>query len=167
MIETSFSIQTKNGNQTKNFKMIAWLITNHWIPFSENEVNAREKFESDFMVRFIKGKIKPDRTIDLFSVALEPEGHYKKPLKFSKEATEVFDAGRSLWIYYHKQPRCNVNASLYEIREHFQGRNEKGKMNNKSDDATYMELITHLRNKLKLLADKISPKVYEYGFLKK
>jgi hypothetical protein len=55
---------------------------------------------------------------------------------------------------------------LYDIREHFQGRNEKGKMNNKSEDQTYMQLITELRAKLKLLADKIAPKVYEYGFLK-
>jgi hypothetical protein len=60
-----------------------------------------------------------------------------------------------------------VNASLYDIREHFQGRNDKGKMNNKSEDAVYMELITHLRSTLKVLANTIAPKVYEYGFLKK
>ena len=45
--------------------------------------------------------------------------------------------------------------------------NEKGKMNNKSDDAKYMELITNLRTTLKVLAANIAPKVYEYGFLKK
>jgi hypothetical protein len=59
-----------------------------------------------------------------------------------------------------------VNASLYDIREYFQGRNEQGKMNNKSADETYMLLIGHLREKLKQLAEKIEPKVYEYGFLK-
>jgi len=32
--------------------------TNHWIPFTEQEVNARERFESNFMSRFIAGKIK-------------------------------------------------------------------------------------------------------------
>ena len=52
------------------------------------------------------------------------------------------------------------------IREYFQGRNEQGRMNAKSDDARYMELISALRNKLNVLADKIKPKVYEYGFLK-
>ena len=61
----------------------------------------------------------------------------------------------------------NVNASLYDIREHFQGRNDKGKMNNKSDDEIYMKLIGSLREKLKTLAGKIEPKVYEYEFLKK
>jgi hypothetical protein len=85
--------------------------------------------------------------------------------EFSPEATKVFDAGRELWKYYHKQPNLNVNASLYDIREHFQGRNEKGKMNNTSTDPTYNELIENLREALKILAQKIEPKVYEYGFL--
>ncbi len=39
-------------------------------------------------------------------------------------------------------------------------------MNNKSSDETYMNLIGDLREKLKQLADKIEPKVYEYEFLK-
>jgi hypothetical protein len=140
---------------------------NNWIPFTEQEVNSREKFESNFMSQFIKGKIKPEKqSINIFSILLEPDGDYIIPLKFSPEATEVMDAGRELWIYYHKQPNCNVNASLYDIREHFQGRNQAGKMNNKSDDETYTELIGNIRKKLKLLAGKIEPKVYEYGFLK-
>ncbi|MDR3267629.1 MAG: hypothetical protein LBT83_00995 [Tannerella sp.] len=49
---------------------------------------------------------------------------------------------------------------------HFQGRNEQGKMNAKSEDETYTRLITDLRDKLKIPAKKIEPKVYEYGFLK-
>jgi hypothetical protein len=101
---------------------------------------------------------------------------HDKALVFSPEATAVFDAGRELWTYYHTHPSTgsgyveskpyNVNASLYDIREYFQGRNDKGRMNSKSDDATYMELIGNLRESLKILADKIKPKVYEYEFLK-
>ena len=140
--------------------------TNHWIPFTEQEVNAREKFESNFMTQFIKGKIKQEvQTTDLFANATQNE-NLQKPLEFSEKATAVFDAGRELWKYYHAQPNLNVNASLYDIREHFQGRNDKGKMNNKSQDETYMQLITNLRSNLKLLAKKIEPLVYEYGFLK-
>ena len=60
-----------------------------------------------------------------------------------------------------------MNASLYEIREYFQGRNEKGKMNVKSDDVKYMEWIGALRSCLKVLGDKIAEKVYEYEFLKR
>ena len=85
--------------------------------------------------------------------------------KFSDAAKNVFNAGRELWKYYHKQPNINANASLYDIREYFQGRNDKGKMNNKSEDETYNELIGNLRTALELLAQKIEPKVYEYGFL--
>ncbi len=137
---------------------------NHWLPFTETEVNAREKFASNFMSQFIKGKIKPEEKIDLISVNA-PRAHYEVALKFSHEATAVFDAGRALWTYYHAQPSCNVNASLYDIREHFQGRNDNGKMNNKSTDEVYSTHIAALRTALKLLAAKIEPKVYEHGFL--
>lgn len=141
---------------------------NYWIPFTEQEVNAREKFDNNFMTDFIKGKSKPHKkSITTFSMIFEPvEDYGRAPLKFSPVACAVFDAGRELWKYYHAQPNCNVNASLYDIREHFQGRNAAGKMNNKSDDAEYMRLIGNLRDRLKLLAKKIEPKVYEYGFLK-
>ncbi|WP_448528304.1 hypothetical protein [Raineya sp.] len=137
--------------------------TNHWIPFTEQEVNAREKFDSNFMSQFINGKLKTDNNGNLFG----DQTQRTTPLVFSAEAQAVFDAGLELWKYYHKQPNCNVNASLYDIKEHFQGRNEAGKMNHKSSDETYMNLIGDLREKLKQLAEKIEPKVYEYEFLKK
>ncbi|MDI9359099.1 MAG: hypothetical protein QM528_09130 [Phycisphaerales bacterium] len=143
--------------------------TNHWIPFTEEEVNAREKFASSFMTDFIKGKPNPPQKSSLrINLLFEPDAAYgnNKPLLFSREATAVFNAGRELWTYYHQQPNCNVHASLYDIREHFQGRNEAGKMNNKSLDETYTNLIRKLREKLKQLAEKIEPKVYKYGFLK-
>ncbi len=136
--------------------------TNHWIPFTEQEVNAQSRFESHFMTDFINGKIKIESENNLFGTA---ENQTLKK-EFSEEATAVFDAGRELWKYYHKQPNVNVNASLYDIREYFQGRNEKGRMNSKSNDEKYMELIGELRNKLNFLADKIKPKIYEYEFLK-
>jgi hypothetical protein len=138
--------------------------TNYWIPFTEQEVNAQAKFESSFMTDFIKGKIKAEASGDtLFEQAQSGD---RKPLEFSDEAKAVFDAGRELWKYYHSKKDVNVNASLYDIREYFQGRNEQGRMNSKSDDVAYMELIGALRSKLSILADKIKPKVYEYGFLK-
>lgn len=139
---------------------------NHWIPFTEYEVNAREKFESNFMTDFLKGKIKPEEPEDDLFVVNEPKAHYEVPIKFSDEAKAVFDEGRKLWKYYHQQLNSNVNASLYDIREHFQGRNDTGKMKNKSADDYYMMLIGNLRQKLKQLAVKIKPKVYEYEFLK-
>jgi hypothetical protein len=136
---------------------------NNWIPYTEKEVNSQEKFESNFMTNFINGKIKQKLNVDLFEDRCSIP---KSPLKFSDEAKEVFDTGRELWKYYHKQTKCNVNASLYDIREHFQGRNESGKMNNKSEDETYMKLISELRDSLKVLSKKIELKVYDYEFLK-
>jgi hypothetical protein len=60
----------------------------------------------------------------------------------------------------------NANASLYDIREYFQGRNERSRMNAGGEDSTYTELIANVRDNLKILAKKTQPKVYEYGFLK-
>lgn len=40
--------------------------TNHWIPFTEQEVNAQNRFESHFMTDFINGKIKIDSETNLF-----------------------------------------------------------------------------------------------------
>lgn len=119
---------------------------NHWIPFTEQEVDANEKFESNFMSKYIKGKT------------------------FSTEANSVLKSGLELWKYYHTKTKGNntisVNASFYDIREYFQGRSANGKMNNKSIDETYNKIIKTLRNNVKLLAQKIEPKIYEYGFLK-
>ncbi len=137
--------------------------TNHWIPFTEDEVNAKEEFESDFMAKYIAGKLKNDTEN---KPLIKTEKVIRNtPLVFSKEAKDVFEAGKNLWTYYHKQPKCNANASLYDIRSHFQGRNESGKMNHKSADSAYMQYINILREKLKVLAKKIEPKVYEHGFL--
>ena len=154
--------------------------TNHWIPFTEHEVNAKEKFASNFMTNFINGKLKIEEPSENTLFENENSGgiYDNQPRQFSAEATAVFDAGRALWKYYHSQKfpssggvsegrgGYNVNASLYDIREYFQGRNEKGRMNSRSEDETYTELLSDLRSNLKILADVIKPKIYEYGFLK-
>jgi len=139
---------------------------NHWIPFTESEVNSKEKFESNFMSDFIKGKIKSEQQADgLFGDTTTNQFDINKPRLFSNEATAVFNSGLELWKHYHSQDNVNVNASLYDIKLHFQGRNDKGRMNAKSTDEKYTELMGNLRQKLNLLSDKIAPKVYEYEFL--
>lgn len=140
---------------------------NHWIPFSEQEVDARDTFASHFMTDFLSGKITTEsQDGGLFASAQKPK---KVKLKYSSEAKAVLKAGRELWRYYHAsatKSKYNVNASLYDIKEYFQGRNDKGKMNNSSSDERYNELIGKLRSALKDLAKQIEPKVYEYGFLR-
>ncbi len=151
---------------------------NHWIPFTEVEVDAKEKFASHFMTDFISGKApQPPKggangDLALFETDATDNSVYDgtQPIAFSAEAQAVFDAGRELWRYYHAQEDANANASFYDIRRHFQGvkvgANGKERMNNDSKDEKYNSLIKDLRDNLKLLAKKIEPKVYEYGFLK-
>lgn len=168
---------------------------NHFIPFSESEVEAKEAFESHFMYKFIKGKIKIDSTTtskakqSKFSDAdLELESKSfipNKPLEFSTEAQAVFEAGKEIYKYYHQNfeqipeihsqhkdefyKNYNPNVSLYDIKGYFQGFKENGqgtaKMNIKSIDSAYNALIADLRYALDKLAKKIKPKIYEYGFL--
>ena len=152
---------------------------NHWIPFTEAEVNAQEKFESHFMSDLLSGKqkistVKESKERDLFEACShEKESDKNQQLLFSEAAKAVVDAGRELWSYYHLQPiaKERPNASFYDIRLYFQGtkttKSGKVQMNTESKDATYTSLITNLRQKQKELAKIIEPKVYEYGFLKR
>ena len=158
--------------------------TNHWIPFTEEEVNAQSRFTSHFMTDFMAGKLAERQLPDQSTTSLRELGAEKSfvptgPLVFSPEATAVFDAGRELWRYYHAQPNANPNASYYDIREHFQGRSvpgrgnsatsdqnlRKGRMNSRSEDAEYNRLLGNLKAAMEALRLKIVPKVYEYGFL--
>lgn len=113
--------------------------------------------------------------LDIFDLYIIKPLIPTKPLEFSEEAQEVFKAGLELWKYYHSQKfkdskkPYNPNASLYDIKAHFQGFSDKGKMNppQKAQDSYYKVLLGNLNYALKLLAKTIEPKVYEYGFLRK
>ncbi|GAA7786084.1 hypothetical protein HpBT0214_14220 [Helicobacter pylori] len=141
--------------------------TNHFIPFSETEVNAKERYSSHALLDFLKGKIKEEGDSLFLNAKKE-----NKPLEFSQSASRVFDAGREIYRYYHAQAftnrHYNANASLYDIKEFFQGRNAQGKLNPpvKAKDTYYKQLYANLQDALKDLAKEIQPKVYEYGFLR-
>lgn len=139
---------------------------NHWIPFTEEEVGARDAFKSHFMIDYISGKNRPKIDPAFFT----PSVDNTKPLVFSAEAIAVFDAGRELWRYYHSHEDSNPDASLYDIKKYFQGtktlKNGKVQMRPDSDDEHYTLLIKNLREALKVLASHIEPKIYQYGFLK-
>ncbi len=141
--------------------------TNHFIPFSETEVNAKERYSSHALLDFLKGGIKEEGDSLFLSAKKE-----NKPLEFSLCASKVFDAGREIYRYYHTQDFTNrpynTNASLYDIKEFFQDRNAQGKLNlpAKAKDGYYKQLYANLQDVLKDLAKEIQPKVYEYGFLR-
>ncbi|EHQ1322961.1 hypothetical protein KQM43_000324 [Campylobacter upsaliensis] len=146
---------------------------NHFIPFSEKELDAAEAFESHFMLEFIQGKIKQDsKNINSKSLFNDEQDFIPtKPLIFSDEAKEVLQAGKELFKHYHTQAKdskdYNANTALYDIKAYFQGFNDKGKMNppQKAQDEAYKEKLGELNYTLKNLAKKIEVKVYEYEFL--
>ncbi|EDP0336094.1 hypothetical protein FV597_02435 [Campylobacter jejuni] len=136
---------------------------NHFIPFSEKELGiTKEAFKSDFIYKFIKGNIKDENS--LF-------GDELAKIEFSPQANELLKAGKELFKYYHTHSEDKnylANASLYDIKEFFQGRDEKGRMKlpSQAKDEHYKALLSDLNANLKILAKKLEPKIYEYGFLK-
>lgn len=121
-----------------------WSIVNNFIPFTETEVGAPERFESDFMVQYLAGK------------------------QLSAEAVAVLDAGRELWQTYfaytdersvRDEFKLNrVDVGWYQIRNALKKRNETG-------DALPVD-FTKFSDAYEVLSTKLRPLVYEYGFLK-
>lgn len=157
---------------------------NHFIPFSEKEVNAKDTFSSHFLKDYMNGIIRfgymvsddeddDDTQISFFDAdnTIINDDYRFLPFDFSPVASAVLDAGRELWKYYHSQPNANADASLYDIRLFFQGTHKdvKGKevMNTSSNDAHYNFLLKELHVRMKELSMQIVPKVYEYGFLRR
>lgn len=121
-----------------------WSLVNHFIPFTETEVNAPDRFESDFMVRYLSDK------------------------QLSPEAQAVLDAGRILWrAYFAETPPFAVREEFklnrpdvgwYQIRNALKRRNESGE----SRPIDFSAFESAYRD----LGDKLRPLVYDYGFLK-
>ncbi len=118
-----------------------WSLTNHFIPFTESEVGASGRFESRFMLDYLKGK------------------------KLSPEAQAVLDAGRDIWRAYHKAPmprkireELKLNrpdAGWYQIRKALEANAE----NEVTDFGDFKQAYEALGNKLR-------PLVYSLGFLR-
>ena len=89
-----------------------WSIVNHFIPYTEAEVNAPDRFESDFMVQYLK-----DKTL-------------------SKEAQNVLAEGKKLWQAYFAHTDVHTvrdelklnraDVGWYQIRKALQARNASG-----------------------------------------
>lgn len=121
-----------------------WSIINHFIPFTESEVNSQGRFESDFMVRYLKDK------------------------NLSLEAKAVLDYGRELWkVYFSNVDSHSVRDELklnrpdvgwYQIRNALKRRNESG-------DFPPVSFV-NFEKAYEELSDKIRPQVFELGFLR-
>jgi hypothetical protein len=121
-----------------------WSIVNHFIPYTETEVGAPDRFESDFMVQYMADKT------------------------FSPEAIEVLKEGKKLWQAYfaHTDVRAvrdelklnRADVGWYQIRKALQARNAGGDYPPVS--------FKPFEEAYKALSEKLQPMVYELGFLK-
>lgn len=117
-----------------------WSLTNHFIPFTESEVGAKARFESDFMVRHMAG------------------------MKFSPEARAVLDEGRKLFQRFHASSFPNkirqeyklgrADAGWYQIRRALEAYSDSEFTDFGPFKAAYADLTMKLR-----------PQVFELGFL--
>lgn len=117
-----------------------WSLVNHFIPFTEAEVGASGRFESDFMVRTMAG------------------------MSFSPEAQAVLAEGRKLWQRYHAitfprkiRDEFKLNrpdAGWYQIRKAIEAYSDTEWTDFEPFKAAYNALGAKLR-----------PLVFEFGFL--
>jgi len=118
-----------------------WSLVNNFIPYTEQEVGASGRFESDFMSSYI---------VDL---------------KLSPEARAVLNEGRKLWKQFHgtqfeKKIRDEFklnrpDVGWYQIRRAFEANAD----NEAVDFEPFKEIYAALSAKLR-------PQVFEYGFLR-
>lgn len=117
-----------------------WSLVNHFIPFTEAEVGAKARFESDFMARYMTG------------------------MSFSSHAQAVLSEGRKLWSQFHAMQFPNrireefmlnrADAGWYQVR---------GALNAYGD----IEITDFdpMREAYSALSKKLRPQVFEFGFL--
>lgn len=121
-----------------------WSLVNHFIPFTEAEVDAPDRFESDFMVQYLADK----------------------PL--SPEAQAVLNAGRVLWKAYftHTDVRTvrdelklnRPDVGWYQVRKALEKRNASGDVRPVA--------FGPFEQAYQTLSDKLRPQVFSLGFLR-
>jgi len=119
-----------------------WSLVNHFIPFTEAEVGASGRFESDFLVGYMAG------------------------MAFSPEAQAVLDEGRKLWQRFHATafPRKirdelklnRPDAGWYQVRKALEAYGDTELTDFDPFKAAYAALGAKLR-----------PMVFDLGFLPK
>lgn len=117
-----------------------WSLVNHFIPFTEQDVGASGRFESDFMSQYMAG------------------------MSLSSEAQAVLAEGRHLWRKFHgtrfeKKIRDEfklnrADAGWYQIRRALEANQE-----NQAVD------FDQFKNSYAALFAKLRPQVFELGFL--
>src|SRR5574344_1021281 len=131
----------KNLSSSKlNYNGKDYTIINHFVPFCQKDVNAKEPFKSSFIYDYMKDKT------------------------FSKETLDVLEEGKKIWTKFFEiydtipidtmiDKQLSNNAGWYQIRKTLED------MYGKGFDKSFKDAY-------KRLEDKMIPQVYEYGFLR-
>jgi hypothetical protein len=121
-----------------------WSLANHFIPYTEAEVDSPERFESDFMVQYLA-----DKTL-------------------SAEANAVLDAGRILWKAYFAHTDVRTVRDQYKLNRSdvgwYQIRNALAERNKSGDTAPIN--FKPFEVAYQALTDKLRPQVFSLGFLR-
>ncbi|SKC66182.1 hypothetical protein SAMN05445504_0508 [Burkholderia sp. CF099] len=121
-----------------------WALVNHFIPFTEAEVGAPDRFESDFMVQYLA-----DKTL-------------------SDEALAVLDRGRFLWKAFFAHTDVRTVRDEYKLNRPdvgwFQIRNALAARNASGD--TVPVSFTPFELAYQVLTEKLRPQVFSLGFLR-
>lgn len=121
-----------------------WSIVNHFIPYTESEVNAPDRFESDFMVQYLA-----DKTL-------------------SNEALAVLNAGRTLWQAYFSHTDAHTVRDAFKLNRAdvgwYQIRNALAVRNASGDTAPVNFTLFELA--YQALSEKLRPQVFTLGFLR-
>jgi hypothetical protein len=121
-----------------------WSLVNHFIPFTESEVGAPDRFESDFMVQYLAG------------------------ITLSSEALAVLDGGRGLWHAYFAQTDVRTVRDQYKLNRAdvgwYQIRNALKARNASGDTAPVNFGPFELA--YQALTEKLQPQVFSLGFLR-
>jgi|694.fasta_scaffold116438_2 hypothetical protein len=131
-----------------------WSIVNHFIPFTEEEVGAPDRFESDFMVQYLSN--------------LTGFKNLSGVASLSPESKAVLAEGKKLWQSYfaHTDVRAvrdelklnRPDVGWYQVRNALKKRNESG---------DYVPVsFKPFEEAYKILTEKLQPMVYELGFLR-
>ncbi len=138
-------VRRPNGNLTVGADGLRWngrdwSLVNHFIPFTEAEVGATGRFESDFMARYLAG------------------------MTFSSEAQAVLHAGRALFSRFHATsfPRKIMDglklgrpdAGWYQVRRAL-----------KAYSDTELTDFNPIETDYFALSEKLRPMVFSLGFL--
>lgn len=117
-----------------------WSLTNHFIPFTEGEIGAKARIESDFMVRYMAG------------------------MTLSPQAQAVLDEGRNLFRCFHATSFPNkirqdcklgrADAGWYQVRRALEAFGDTQFTDFDPFKAAYAGL-----------SEKLRPQVFELGFL--